>query len=230
MISKIKSFFRKDKSIVVKRKAFENLTSPFYALVVADGHGTIPRYVNDFMKDVEDIDIVFYLGDLELMDFTTLNFYTKVANARKMGVVGNHDSEDDLVSRGIEDIHGKKVTFNGVDILGIRGSFKYKDVKGPMMTDEESEEFVEGLPGCDLLLTHDQSKHEEIGNEAHKGMSGISKYIKEHSPACHIHGHIHEYLEEQVEDTTSYSFYKLAYIKVTKNGVEVIKAYGKIDK
>lgn len=228
MLNKIKSFFKKNKASI-PTKNFDSLTSPFYALVVTDGHGTIPRFIDDFMEDVGQVDIVFYLGDLERVDFLALDTYYKIRNAKKMGVVGNHDSEDDLTPMGIEDIHGKVATFNDINILGIRGSFKYKDVEGPMMTDEESEEFVKDLPSCDLLLTHDWSKHEERGNTAHKGMSGISKYIKENSPVCHIHGHIHEYLEENVGGTTSYSFFKLAYIKVTKNGVEVIKAYGKID-
>lgn len=230
MLDKIKSIFKRDKINNIPTKNFDNLTSPFYALVVTDGHGTIPRLIDNFMEDVGQVDIVFYLGDLELNDFVALNNHDKLNNVDYgIGVVGNHDSENDLSEQEIEDIHDRLVIFNGIRILGIRGSFKYKDVEGPMMTDEESEAFVKNLPSCDLLLTHDWSKHEEIGNTAHKGMSGISKYIKEHSPVCHIHGHIHEYLEEKVGDTTSYSFFKLAYIKVTRNGVEVIKAYGKID-
>lgn len=227
MLSKIKQIFQKNKNATPYKKELSTLESSFYALVVTDGHGTLPRYLDNFMKDTGDIDVVFYLGDLELPDFRELNAYEKIASATKLGVVGNHDGFDDLQEQGIEDIHGKVVSFHGIDILGIRGSFKYKDTVGPMMTDEESIHFVENLPECDLLITHDWSKHEEMGNTAHKGMAGISKYIKEKSPVAHIHGHIHDCLERMVEDTKSYCFFKLAYIKVTREGIEILKAYGK---
>lgn len=216
----------KEKTKVTK-ELLPSVSTPFYVLVVADGHGDIPSIIGKFMDGVGKIDAIFYLGDLESEDFQAIRNHSNIKNAKHLGIVGNHDDVGDLEKNGVVDLHGKVGEVCGLKIAGIRGTYKFVEQDGVMMTDEESECVARETPCCDLLLTHDWGKHENARKAAYEGMAGISSYIELHSPAYHFHGHIHENSEELVGSTVSFSFYKLAYLKISKNGVEILKKFEK---
>ena len=205
---------------------FHNLTRPFRALIITDTHGHIRNSLHTFLEDVENVDIIFTLGDIDFRDHEELKNIKKIKDIPKFGVLGNHDYFNDLKNNGIESIHGKLITYNGIRITGMYGSYKYKNTDAPMLTDEESEQFAALIPECDLFLTHDWNKHKEIKNDSHKGLSGITKYILRCQPKYHIHGHIHENIEEKIGITTSIGFCRYAYIEFQKDGIHILKKYG----
>lgn len=205
---------------------FHNLTRPFRALIITDTHGHIRNSFHTFLEDVENVDIIFTLGDIDFRDHEELKNIKKIKDIPKFGVLGNHDYFNDLKNNGIESIHGKLITYNGIRITGMYGSHKYKNTDAPMLTDEESEQIAILLPECDLFITHDWGKHEEMNNHAKKGLTGITKYINRQKPIYHIHGHIHENIEEKLDTTISIGFCRYAYIEFQKDGIHILKKYG----
>lgn len=225
MISKMIAKFRKNKNM------FPHCTAPFYALVITDTHGHARcGGIDEFLKRVDQIDVLFTLGDVEHMDFDAINAHPRLKGVPKYGVIGNHDYFSVLKDAGVYDIHNQVVDICGVRFVGMYGSIRYKNVDAPMFTDEESVEVAAQLPECDIFLTHDKAKVEKDDARsmvsAHSGMLGIGKYIKEKKPAYHLHGHLHENMKETVFGVSSFGFARYAYIKVDKTGLEILKMGG----
>ena len=96
---------------------FHNLTRPFRALIITDTHGHIRNSLHTFLEDVENVDIIFTLGDIDFRDHEELKNIKKIKDIPKFGVLGNHDYFNDLKNNGIESIHGKLITYNGIRII-----------------------------------------------------------------------------------------------------------------
>lgn len=93
-----------------------------------------------------------------------------------------------------------------------------------MLTNEESIELAKILPTCDIFLTHDKARTNNEEN-SHSGLEGITQYILDKKPEYHIHGHLHENMNENIGGISSLGFCRYAYIEVSKNGLKIKKIF-----
>lgn len=181
--------------------------------------------IEDFLSDIEDkIDIVFILGDMSERDMFVAKEIAKKYKALIYGILGNHDYDGQLEEMDIPNFEGKMIEFNGVTFTGMHGSFKYKNSDAPMLTNEESIELAKILPTCDIFLTHDKARTNNEEN-SHSGLEGITQYILDKKPEYHIHGHLHENMNENIGGISSLGFCRYAYIEVSKNGLKIKKIF-----
>lgn len=124
------------------------------------------------------------------------------------GIKGNHDY-DYLSDYDISNINGNIIEINGVKILEMEESFKYKSVDFPSFTQEDNITFLENKPKVDVLVTHDKKfDYEKLKDHAHQGLIGITNYILKNKIPVHIHGHIHEpYTKKTINVTNEYSVF-----------------------
>ena len=91
---------------------------------------------------------------------------------------------------------------DGVKILGIQGSYKYKPDDFPSFTQKESIEFLNDKEKVDILVCHDAPYGLSGRNDvAHQGLFGTLYYLfKNKTPYC-IHGHLHTpYTKEMINE------------------------------
>ena len=161
-------------------------------------------------------DICIMLGDHYNRDIDIILRY--VDKSKIYGIKGNHDF-DYLSDYSIPNINGQIIEINGVKILGMEGSFKYKPVDFPSFTQEDSITFLEDKTKVDILVTHDKKfDYEKLKDPAHQGLIGITNYIFKNNISVHIHGHIHEpYMKKMINGTTEYSVFGYEIIKIDNN-------------
>lgn len=212
-----------------KALVFPNCTSPIYALIITDTHCHLTAdEINEFLKDVGQIDVLFSLGDVDVVDFATLSHTEKVNQIPQYGLLGNHDEINQFENTNIISLHEKVITFNGIRFGGIQGSIKYKETlyPTPMLTDEESLEIAKELPPCDVLLTHDKAKFDKNAKDfVHAGLFGITWYLQNKKAVLHIHGHLHENMKEDINGVNSYGIARYAYVKFDNDGMKIIKSF-----
>lgn len=100
-------------------------------LVIVDTHGTFDE--DEFKQYIANrqYDVCIMLGDHYNRD---IDIILKYVNKSKLyGIKGNHDY-DYLSDYDIPNINGNIIEINGVKILGMEGSFKYKPVDFPSFT------------------------------------------------------------------------------------------------
>ena len=171
-----------------KCRPFPNKTKSM--AFIADTHGLLEDWQ---VKEISNCDFVFLLGDHLLGDIAKVCKY--IPNKKIFGVQGNHDT-DYFDEFGVKNIHGKVFQLNGIKILGMGGSYKYKNGDFPLLTQEECENILKDKPSVDLLITHDgwYSPNNEV---AKRGLMGIGKYIYDKKVPLHIHGHQHISFEKK---------------------------------
>ena len=158
-------------------------------LVIADTHGCL----DDAMMqkyELDDVQACVLLGDHSVRDIQIIKEY--IGHLPLYGVLGNHDGFDLHELCGVENIHGRSVEVNGVRLIGLNGSIKYKDSVMPLYTDEESVEIVNKFDDADILISHDSPKyfHSSGDDFAHSGLRGVTEYCAKHD-SLNIHGHHH---------------------------------------
>jgi Icc-related predicted phosphoesterase len=117
------------------------------------------------------------------------------------GVPGNHDK---LRPAGLNNLHGRVVTVNGVRIAGIGGARKYKTHPNHY-TDLQMNRTMLRLPLADLIIAHSpplatSQKEDPI----HQGFACFDRYIKKYRPQAWIHGHTGKKFTGSVESTAVY--------------------------
>ena len=185
-------------------------------LIVSDTHGTLDEesFIND-LKD-KNYDGCIMLGDHYNRDIEII--IRNIDKSKLYGIKGNHDY-DYLKDYDIPNINGQIININGIKILGMEGSFKYKPVDFPSFTQEESIAFLENKEKVDILVSHDKKfDPEKLRDPAHQGLIGITNYIYKNRVPIHIHGHLHEsYKKQWINGTTEYSVFGYEIIKIGGN-------------
>lgn len=167
-----------------------------------------------FTKDkVKDIDLILSAGDL---DPRYLSFLVTMANVPVFYVHGNHDTKyEHIPPEGCDCIDGKLVTYKGIRILGLGGSFQYNSTVH-QFTEKEMEKRIRKLviplwknKGFDILLTHAPAKgfHDDL-DIPHWGFEAFNDLINKFHPKYHIHGHVHKtynsnFVRKDVRDQTT---------------------------
>lgn len=194
----------------------DKINNSISLLVIADTHGTLNE--DEFKQYISNkqYDICIMLGDHYNRDIDIILRY--VDKSKIYGIKGNHDY-DYLSDYSIPNNNGNIIEINGVNILGMEGSFKYKPVDFPSFTQEESINFLEDKPKVDILVTHDKKfDYEKLKDPAHQGLIGITNYLFKNKIPVHIHGHIHEpYMKKMINGTTEYSVFRYEIIKIDNN-------------
>lgn len=225
----IKSLYGKEESLNMYNKNYEEKLFKKYGkcnsvnddiklLIIADTHGTLnENKFKEFMTNNQEYDACIMLGDHYDKDINIILNY--VDKNKLYGILGNHDYNY-LENYNIRNINGEVLTINGISILGMEGSFRYKPVKFPSFSQEESITFFQNKIGVDVLISHDTKFDLNKCNRdpAHQGLIGITNYLYEKNVPVHIHGHIHEnYDNKLLNDTVEHSVfgYKIINIKKT---------------
>ncbi len=164
-------------------------------LTVADEES---RYLWDYYDDsiFEDVDFIISAGDLKAK---FLSFLTTVSRKPVFYVPGNHDHKY-LTDPpyGCENLDDQIFFQNGVRMLGLGGSYRYKH--GPFQyTEKEMRKklrrlkvMIRQFDGIDILVTHAPAKGNGDGDDlCHRGFEVFNEFIQEYKPSYMIHGHQH---------------------------------------
>ena len=141
-------------------------------------------------------DVILSCGDLSKK---YLEFLSSAANCPVLYVRGNHD--DRLESdppEGCECIDGKLAEFAGLRILGLGGSYRYRDGSN-MYTERRMRLRILRLQwalhrkhGFDLLVTHAPIyDFDDLDSLSHRGFACFGTLLEKYRPAAMLHGHVH---------------------------------------
>ena len=155
---------------------------------------------------LSDVGLILSAGDL---DADYLEFIVTMLNVPLVYVRGNHDGDyDRKPPEGCIDADGRVMDIEGVRILGLGGSMRYKDGAADMYTEEEMRRRITGLKGTilkdvltrrlkgrrdiDVLLTHAPCRgYGDLDDIAHTGFECFGELIERHHPQIHCYGHVH---------------------------------------
>lgn len=180
-------------------------------LFVADEES---KRIWDYFKkeDYEDIDLIISCGDLKP---EYLSFLATMISVPVLYIHGNHDDKyEQYPPEGCTCIDDKIYTFQGIRILGLGGSYRYKQGKH-QYTEKQMERRVRKLflkikyhRGFDILVTHSPALGLHDGEDlCHKGFQIFNRLIETYRPKLFVHGHMHMNYgrqfprEDQVGDT-----------------------------
>ncbi len=154
-------------------------------------------YWDCFQKEAfEGIDLIVSCGDLKA---EYLSFLTTMTSIPVLYVKGNHDDRyDKNPPEGCICIEDDIYEYNGVRILGLGGSYRYKDGKN-QYTDDEMNKRVRHLglklffkKGFDILVSHAPAYGVNDGEDiSHRGFKAFGKLIEKYQPKYFVHGHVH---------------------------------------
>lgn len=156
-----------------------------------------PAYYQNYTPGVFDgIDLIISCGDLKA---SYLTFIADVFRGPVLYVPGNHDEQYlENPPLGCIDIDGRIFVWNGLRILGLGGSSRYKP--GPYQyTEKEMKRRIAKLwyqlmryGGIDILVTHSPAKGLNDGTDpCHTGFECFINLIEKYQPAYFFHGHVH---------------------------------------
>ena len=164
-------------------------------LVLADEES---KYLWDYFEKskLEGIDLILSCGDLKPEYLSFLATFSKVPI---LYVRGNHDDiYDEKPPEGCICIEDTIYTYQGVRILGLGGSIRYKQGKNQYTQSEMKMRVMKMFwkirknKGFDILLTHAPAYHVNDGEDAaHEGFEIFRVLLDKYKPKCFIHGHIH---------------------------------------
>ena len=175
---------------------------------------------------LEGIELVLACGDLPA---EYLSFLTCFTQAPILYVHGNHDSGyEKKPPEGCICVEDDIYVHNGVRILGLGGSMKYRP-STCMYTEREMNRRVRRLwwklwrhKGFDILMTHAPARG--VGDQddlSHRGFTAFNRLMDKYHPRYMVHGHVHpQYAalsfkrERQYSETTVINGYKRYIIEI----------------
>ncbi len=154
-------------------------------------------YWDFFQKeDFEGIDLIVSCGDLNP---EYLSFLATMTPIPVLYVQGNHDDcYKDHPPGGCVCIEDRIYNFNGLRILGLGGSHRYKEGTY-QYTEQQMRKRIRKLRfrllaagGIDILVTHAPASgfHDE-DNPCHRGFAAFNLLIDRYHPKYFVHGHVH---------------------------------------
>lgn len=164
-------------------------------LAVADEES---KYLWDYYErdKLAQVQLILSAGDLEA-DY--LSFLTTMYSLPVLYVPGNHDDKfEQKPPEGCVCIDDDIYVYNGLRILGLGGSMRYRQGKN-QYTDEQMRKRVRKLwwklkryRGFDILLTHAPAYQLNDGRDLpHQGFQEFIRLIEKYKPRFFVHGHVH---------------------------------------
>ena len=145
---------------------------------------------------LDEFDLILACGDLRK---EYLEFLATLAHCPVLYVHGNHDDSFDAAPPGgcicVED---QIYTYRGVRILGLGGSYRYRDGTH-MYTESQMARRIRKLKfrlwrsgGFDILMTHAPARHiNDFDSLPHRGFVCFTDLLEQYRPKYFVHGHIH---------------------------------------
>ena len=164
-------------------------------LFIADEESKI--YWDYFKKEqLEGIDLIISCGDLKP---EYLSFLATMTTVPVLYVRGNRDDKyEKYPPEGCICIEDCIYNFNGIRILGLGGSYRYKPGINQytefQMTCRVSKLFwkITFNRGFDILVTHSPAKGVHDGEDmCHRGFQIFNRLIAKYHPKYFVHGHVH---------------------------------------
>lgn len=194
-------------------------------LCCADLHNSFDLTHFETQTYDKEPDIIVTLGDISVQDLRIIKRTADNLGIPAIGICGNHDEPFALQSVGIDDLHGKVKTIDGVTFAGIGGSLRYKRSNYMFLTQQQSIDIAKSLPKADVLISHDKpysgwffDKKVQYAKDPHAGLVGITKYIRQNKPKIHLYGHLHQRMTEEQHGTTSMCVYGIQLIDIGDDG------------
>jgi Icc-related predicted phosphoesterase len=169
--------------------------------ILALSDQVVPLIYNESVRErFADVELIVGCGDLPAY---YLEYVVTQLNVPLVFVPGNHDPDTLHVPGGIS-VDGKLVQINGVIIVGLGGSRRYKPKGKHQYTEAEmnwrsarlflktlSTRLVKGR-WVDLLITHapPQGIH-DASDAAHQGFAAFHHVVRALRPSMMLHGHSH---------------------------------------
>ncbi len=150
-------------------------------------------YNKDFFNDIE---LIISCGDLKA---SYLSFLATMTSLPVLYIRGNHDdSYAEQPPEGCICIEDRIYCHNGVRILGLGGSYRYKPGEN-QFTEREMEKRVRKLKfkirrqkGIDMLVTHSPALGVHDGEDlCHRGFAVFGELVDDYHPKYFVHGHVH---------------------------------------
>ena len=164
-------------------------------LFLADEESKV--YWDYFKKEqFEGIDLIISCGDLKP---EYLSFLATLVPVPLLYVHGNHDDKyDKRPPEGCICIEDRIYNFNGIRILGLGGSYRYKDGVN-QYTELQMARRIAKLKlkltinrGFDILVTHSPAYGFHDGeDQCHRGFDSFNRLINTYHPIYFVHGHVH---------------------------------------
>lgn len=205
-------------------------------LLVADQES---RFIWDFYdpERFKDIDIIISAGDLKV---SYMEFLTTIIRKPLYYIHGNHDTKYiDNPPGGCFNIEDTLTVINGVRILGLGGSMRYKP--GPLQYSEADmvkrvkklRRLIEKHNGFDILLAHAPAAGVGDGDDlCHHGFDIFNELIRVYKPSYFLHGHQHLNYNRNakrtrtIDQTTIINGYEYHIIDFEANGYSYDKKSG----
>ena len=170
---------------------------------------------------IQDVDLILSCGDLKA---SYLSFLATMVKVPLLYVHGNHDTNyNRFPPEGCECIEDTIFVHNGIRILGLGGSYRYKP-GDYQYTESEMRRRISKLrlalwknKGFDILLSHAPASGIGDGTDLpHRGFKTFLHIMEKYEPRYFVHGHVHA-------NYNARSFQRLNHYKETT----VINAYEK---
>lgn len=157
------------------------------------------KYLYDFYTPgkLAGYDLIIACGDLKK---SYLEFLVTMARCPLLYVHGNHDEwEKDQEPEGCICIDGKLFVYQGVRILGLGGSHRYREGKHQYTEAQMRRRIRRLLPsiwrhrGFDILVTHAPARGiNDFDSISHRGFRCFLALLEKYRPRYFLHGHIHK--------------------------------------
>lgn len=147
-------------------------------------------------RRLDGVELILSAGDLPA---SYLSFLTCFTTAPIVYVPGNHDaSYEKKPPLGCLNADGRIIEANGLRILGLGGSMRYKN--GPFMySEEDMARRIQRLKyqlwrnrGFDILLTHAPMRHlGDMEDLPHQGFECFKPLLETYQPSLFAYAHVH---------------------------------------
>ena len=174
---------------------------------------------------LEGVDLILSAGDLPA---SYLSFLVTLGPCPVLYVHGNHDDKYlQKPPEGCTCIEDQIFNYNGIRILGLGGSMRYRPGVN-QYTEKEMNKRVRKLwwpllknRGFDILLTHAPAKNwNDAQDLPHQGFSCFCDLVEKYHPKYMVHGHVHMNYgrnfprEDQKGSTTVINAYERYFIEI----------------
>lgn len=178
-------------------------------LAIADEEA---KWLYDYYQPgrLDGIDLIISCGDLHR---EYLEFLVTLAGCPLFYVHGNHDDRfAEHPPEGCVCIDDQLIVYNGVRILGLGGSWRYRRDGKNMYTERQMRwrivslmPFIWRRRGVDIIVTHAPPRHlGDLENVAHRGFECFVKLIDWLKPKYFLHGHVHRNYGMKIPQKTQY--------------------------
>jgi Icc-related predicted phosphoesterase len=170
-------------------------------------------YSRNIVQNFPDIDLIVGCGDIP-SDY--LEFVVSMLNVPLIFVPGNHDADKFHVPGGVS-VDGKWVTLDGLRIMGLGGSRRYKPQGKNQYTEAEMRirvwrllltNFRKSLfsrKRIDLLVSHASPRGVHDADDlAHTGFASFHTLLIHAKPKLMLHGHCHTMRNLECTETVLY--------------------------